>query len=37
MSAALLARAKSSATFRRLIDAAALVVLEAKAARGLLH
>lgn len=37
MTAALLARAKIDPTFRRQVDAAALVVLQAKQAHGLLH
>jgi beta-N-acetylhexosaminidase len=36
MTAALLARTKSSAAFKKQVDAAALLVLQAKAARGLL-
>jgi beta-N-acetylhexosaminidase len=37
MTAALLARARSDARFKAQVDAAALVVLQAKQARGLLH
>ena len=37
MTAALIARAKSSPAFKRQVDAAALVVLQAKQAQGLLH